>query len=274
LVIIAEEISKEIVSTLVFNTIKKKIKVVVVKYTSIKFMKTGILEDLALLTHSSYFLSTLKETNAIFTIENLGQVEKVVIKKDKSTFFLSKFSKLIATRRMNELNRELLTSESEYEKNIFKTRIARLSGQISKIKIGVSNQYQIEEERQKVENSVNTIKSSLEEGIVPGGGAFYLHLREELSNWSSLNLIGDEIFAQQIVSDALVRPFQELFNNTNTPRYQISQDLLKLGYPYGYNLTDRKIVHTLKEGLVDSAKSVRSILWNSITIVSTIITSE
>jgi chaperonin GroEL len=133
---------------------------------------------------------------------------------------------------------------------------------------------QIEEERQKVENAVNTIKATLEEGMLPGGGTFYLHLREELTNWSSLNLIGDEVFAQQIVLDALVRPFQELFNNTNTPRYNISQELLKLGYPYGYNLVEKKIVNTLKEGLVDSAKSVRAILWNSITIVATIITSE
>ena len=274
LVIVAEEINKDVVSTLVLNNIQKKLKVVVVKYASIKFMKSGILEDLATLTHSNYEISTLKEKNYILKVEDLGQAEKVIVKKEKSTFIISKFSKLIAKRRINELNRELLNSESEYEKNIFKTRIARLSGQISKIKIGVSNQYQIEEERQKVENSINTIKASLEEGILPGGGIFYLHLREELSNWSSLNLIGDEIFAQQIVFDALRRPFEELFNNTNTPRYQISQDLLKLGYPYGYNLTDRRIVNTLQEGLVDSAKSIRAILWNSITIVSTIITSE
>jgi len=114
----------------------------------------------------------------------------------------------------------------------------------------------------------------LEEGILPGGGSFYLHLVEELKNWGSLNLIGDEIFAQQIVTESLIRPFEELFNNTNTPRYKISQELLKLGYPYGYNLTDKKIVNTFKEGLLDSSKSVRAILWNSITLVSTIITSE
>ena len=274
LVIVVEAINKDVISTLVLNNIQKKLKVVVIKYTAIKFIKNGILEDLATLTHANYSVSNLKDENYILKVEDLGQAEKVIIKKEKSTFIISKFSKLIAKRRINELNRELLTSESEYEKTIFKTRIARLSGQISKIKIGVSNQYQIEEERQKVENSINTLKSSLEEGILPGGGVFYLHLREELNNWSSLNLIGDEIFAQQIILDTLLRPFEELFNNTNTPRYQISQDLLKLGYPYGYDLIQKKIVNTLKEGLIDSAKSVRAILWNSITIISTIITSE
>ena len=277
LVIVAEDINKDVVSTLVLNNIQKKLKVVVVKYTSIKFMKNGVLEDLSTLTHSNYVAPVSEkviDSNYILKVEDLGQAEKVIVKKEKTTFIISKFSKLIAKRRINELNRELLTSDSEYEKQIFKTRIARLSGKISKIKVGSSNQYQIEEERQKVENAINTMKSALEEGILPGGGSFYLHLRQELNNWASLNLIGDEIFAQQIVLEALLRPFEELFNNTNTPRYKISQNLLKLGYPYGYNLIDKKIVNTLDEGLLDSSKSVRAILWNSITLVSTIITSE
>ena len=280
LIIVAEEITKEIISTLVLNNIQKKLKVAVLKYTSIKFVKSGILEDLSTLTYSNYFPTTagpsklINNSNVTFTVDDLGQAEKVIIKKDKSTFIVSKFAKLIANRRINELNRELLSSETEYDKNLFKTRIARLSGRIAKIKVGISNQYEIEEQRQKVENAVNTIRSSLEEGFVPGGGSFYLYLQDEISNWSYLNLIGDEFFSSQIVKEALFRPFEELFENTNTPRYQISQNLLKLGYPYGYNLTEKRIVHTLNEGLIDSAKSVRSILWNAITIVSTIITSE
>jgi chaperonin GroEL len=274
LVIVAEEISKDIISTLVLNNIQKKIKVVVVRYTSIKFLKTGILEDLSLLTHSNYFVSNLKESNAILKVEDLGQAQKVIIKKEKSTFIVSKFSKLVAKRRINELNRELLNSDADYEKNIFKTRIARLSGNITKIKVGLSNKYQVEEQKQKVENVINTIRSSLEEGILPGGGCFYLYLREELSEWASLNLIGEEIFATQIVSAALLRPFEELFNNTNTPRYKISQEILSAGYPFGYDLLQKELVNTFEKGLVDSAKSVRSILWNSISIISTLITSD
>ena len=274
LVIIGEEINKEVLSTLVFNTIKKKIKVVVIKYTSIKFMKTGVLEDLALLTHSSYFVSDLKETNVIFSIESLGQVEKAVIKQDKSTFFISKFSKLIANRRINELNRELITSESDYEKNICKTRIARLAGNIAKIKLGVSNQYEIVEVRQKIEQLVQTLKSSLEEGFLPGGGSFYLFLKEEIMTWASLNLIGEEIFAAQIVSTCLSKPFEELLNDQSIPRYNILEILKKKGYPYAFNIIEKQIVHSLQNGLIDSSKSVRGTLWNSLLLVSTILTSE
>jgi len=274
LIIIAEEITKEIISTLVLNNIQKKLKIAVIQYKTIQFVKNGILDDLALLSYSNFTDSKIKEKAMNFNVDDLGQVEKVIIKKEKSTFLISKFSKVIAKRRINELNRDLLTTDSEYEKGIYKTRIARLSGHIAKIKVGTSNQYEIDEQRQKVENSLNNLRSSLEEGILPGGGSFYLYLREEISNWSSFNLIGDEIFSSQIIIDSLGRPFQELFNNNNLETYKISQELLKKGYGYAYDLLQKRIVNTFEEGLLDSTKSIRSILWNSLTIVSTIITSD
>lgn len=274
LIIVAENINKEIISTLVLNNIQKKFKVAVVKYSSIKFVKNGVLEDLALLTHSNYFEPSSKGETKELTINDLGQAEKVILTKEKSTFIISKFSRLIAKRRINELNRELLISETDYEKNIYKTRIARLSGNITKIKLGVSDKYQIEELRQKIENAVNTIKSSLEEGVVPGGGITYLKINDELKHWAYLNLIGEEIFALQIVSEGLKRPFNELFNNTNTPKYHIFQKVSQLGYPYGYDLVKNEFVNTFEKGLLDSTKSIRSILWNSLTIISTLISSE
>jgi chaperonin GroEL len=284
LVIVAEEIHKDLLSTLVLNNIQKKIKVVVIRYSSVKFLKTGILEDLALLTHSRYFTPSVDSGEIFFKIQDLGQAKKVIIKKDKSTFIVSKFAKVITNRRINELSREALLSESEYEKNIFKMRIARLSGKIAKIKLGVSNQYEIDEIKQKVESVVNTIKSTLESGFLPGGGSFYLFVREEILNWSYLNLVGEEIFAANIVMDSLIRPFQELVNNhiqftadsmSEIGSYsRILSNIKKKGYPYGFNVLDKKIVDTLSTNLVDSAKSIRGSLWNSITIVSIIITTE
>ena len=275
LVLVVEEINKEILSTLILNNIKNKIKIVVIKYSSIKFIKNGILEDLALLTHSTYCNRLVKdEKTKILTVKDLGQCEKVIVKKDKTIFFLSKFSKLIAKRRINELNRELLNSESEYEKNLFKLRIARLWGNITKLKIGNSNKYETVEQRQKIENLVNTVKSGLEEGILPGGGSFYLYLREEIGNWSYLNLIGEELFASNIMIDSLKRPFYELLANKNILKNTVAESLLRKGYPYCYDLQSKKIVNSYNEGVVDSTKSVRSILWNSLTSVSSIITSD
>ncbi len=101
-----------------------------------------------------------------------------------------------------------------------------------------------------------------------------MHLRNELTNWSTLNLIGEEVFANQIVSLALLRPFKELCNNQNIPSYYIEEELNRRSYPFGYDLMQKKVINTISEGLLDSAKTTRAILWNSISIVSTIITSD
>lgn len=274
LIIVAEDIKKDIISTLVLNNIQKKLKIAVVKYNTIKFLKTGILEDLSLLTHSNYFPSNLKETKKYFSIEDLGQAEKVIIQKEKTTFLISKYSKLLAKRRINELNRELLTSETEHERTICKTRIARLSGNIIKLKIGSSNKYQIEEERQKIENAIFTLRASLEEGIVPGGGVFYFLLSDELKNWSYLNLVGDEIFSSQIVRKSLFRPFEDLCKNTSMSSYILFEKLKELGYPFTFDFLEKQYIHAYKDKVLDSAKCVRGILWNSLSTISILLTSE
>ena len=121
---------------------------------------------------------------------------------------------------------------------------------------------------------MSSLRSALEEGILPGGGVFFLSLREEMASWSFLNLVGDEIFASTILSQALLKPFQELFNNKNFTYFSILQKLEKENYPTRYDLIKKEFIMELNKGLLDSAKSTRSILWNSISIVSTLITSE
>ncbi len=274
LVFIVEEIKKEILSSLILQSIQKKLKCVVIKYSSIKFFKTGILEDLALLTHSTFSENKEKKNLRLYFPTDLGQAEKVCIQKEKSIFFTPRFSKVVAKRKMNELNRELLTSETDFEKEICKTRIARLSGNFAKLKLGLSNQYQIQEERQKIENFFLTLRSSLEEGVLPGAGVFYLSLQEELSQWSSLNLLGDELFSSVIVYESLAKPFSHLCENANLSKFPLVQKLQTLGYPYGFDLIKQQIVHCFQTGLLDSSKSVRAILWNSLSVVATLLLSD
>jgi chaperonin GroEL len=273
LIIVVEEIQKDILSSLVLNSIQKKIKVAVVKYTAIKFMKNGLLEDLALLTHSNYFEENLKVSQKNFSVQDLGQAKKVIIKKDKSTFLISKFSRVLVNRRINELNRELLLTDSDYEKSLLKTRIARLAGQIAKIKLGSSNQYELDELKLKVEKCLQTVKSSLEEGILPGAGSFYLTLNNQLASWASFNLLGEEILAASIVNSALQRPTRQLLTNANILSPSLVNQIEELGYPYAYDVVEQTNVESFQHGLVDSAKSIRATLWNSITIVSSILTS-
>lgn len=274
LIIITNQIAPDVLSTLVLNNIQKKLKIAVIKFSSIKFVKSGIIEDLALLAHANSFSSQafINSLNLeAFKVEDLGQVEKIIIKKNTSTFIFSKFTQILTKRRINELNRELLLCETNFEKSIFKARIARLSSNILKIKLGFANQYQKEEKRKKIESAFQTLRSAFEEGVFPGGGVGYLYLREELKNWGHLNLVGDEIYSIQIVLDMLMQPFVELLLNIN--KSYVFQEIVDKNFPYAYDIVEKRIVHSFKNGLVDSSKSVRSCLWNSITLTNTILTS-
>jgi chaperonin GroEL len=268
LVIIAEIIDKELLSQLILNYLQKKIQLVVIKYSSIQFLKTGILEDLATLSYCS-------STNSIcFQKEDLGQVEKVIIQKEKSLFLFSKLSKVLAKRKANELARDFLNSDSEDEKIIYQKRLARLSGNILKIKLGNSNHYQIKEERQKVEKLLIALQSSLEEGILPGGGSFYLTLRSEIAPWSLANLIGEEALAGPLLAQALFKLFKQLFENNGQSSWTAFEKISSSSSGIRYDLIQKKWIKSDESFLLDSAKSIRAIFWNSINLLSTVLLSQ
>jgi chaperonin GroEL len=268
LVIIVEQIAEEILSSLVLNSIQKKFKVVVIKYSAIKFIKTGILEDLALL---SYF--SMQDENKEISPESLGQIEKIIVQKNKSVFLFSKHAKILANRRTNELNRELLLCETNYERDIFKVRVARLKSNLVKIKLGFTNQSQIQDERKKIENILTLVGATLEEGVLPGGGSAYLYLKEELKNWGYVNLVGDQIYAITLVAESLMIIPLELLKNANIKTYSILNSIESIGFPFSYNIMEKRMVHAFQNGLIDSAKQVRSSIWNALTISATIISS-
>jgi len=269
LIIITESIEKKVLSQLILRNIKKKAKIAVIKYNSIKFLNTELLNDLSILTHSNYLNVEAKK----FTIADLGNAERVIIKKNKSFFIVSKFSKLITVRKLKELTKKLLTAETIHEKDTLKTRIARLSGNISKIKLSkfFKNTYELEFLKKKIEQSLETLKSSIEEGIIPGGNTVYFAYSKELSYWSLTNLIGDEIICSKLVNSLLKNLFSE-FSIYNPKNYKISNELKTLEKSvYTYNFTKKRMVNCFKDGLIDSSKVIRGVFWNSLSLVSNIL---
>ena len=111
---------KDVLSTLILNNLQKNFKVAVIKFSALQFIKNGVLEDLATLIFATYFKEENTDKIKMFTLNDLGQAQKVIIRKEKSTFIISKFSKLIANRKINELNRKITSCETEYEKDIKK----------------------------------------------------------------------------------------------------------------------------------------------------------
>lgn len=269
LVIITENIEKKILSELILKNIKKQLKVAVIKYNSIKFLNTELLNDLSILTHSNY----LNTDNKKFSINDLGKAEKVIIKKNKSFFIISKFSKLTTIRKIKELTKNWLIAETQHEKDTLKTRIARLSGNISKLKLSkfYRNTYEVDFLKKKIDYSLETLKAAMEEGIIPGGNSIYFAYCKELMYWSTTNLIGDEVICTKLMFTLLKNLFQEFssFTNKNLKLYSHLKKLNKLFYTY--NFTKKRIVNCFKDGLVDSSKVIRGVFWNSLTLVSSIL---
>lgn len=269
LIIIAESISEKLLSTLILYSIKKKLKVAAIKYQQIKFLKTGILEDISLLTHRNVG-AKIDQTKFLC----FGQIKQAIIQKTKSTFIFSKFTKIIAQRKVNELNRELLFSETEYERSIIKARIARLSSNTIKIKIGNLTSYEGPKERQRAEGILQSVTGALEEGCVYGGGLIYLKLKEELKNWGYLNLVGEETYSIQIASDTLISPFLQIAKNLNIKNSSIIEQPMNLTFAKQFDLKKKGSYNECEDHLLDSAKQVRQSLWNSITLVAMILTCD
>ncbi len=267
LIIIAEGISKELLSQLVFKKIQNEIKVVVINYSSIKFLKTGILEDLATLTHTS--IDEIENCQKFFNIKDLGFVEKVIIKSNKSSFFISKFSHFLIERKINQLSKKLLYSDSNVEKELYKGQILRLKSNTLKLKIASNN---FQGEKKHINDLIFALKAALEEGYVVGGGSFYLYLFEQIKIWSIFNLVGDELYASQIVLNSLKKLFFALHSQSKFSIFIIFNELMKKGYPYCYDIVENNYFDGFNYKIIDSSKSIRFAFLNVFSILSTLIT--
>lgn len=270
LIIFTEKINKEILSQLIIMNLQKKLKVAVIQYKSIRFLNDEILNDLSTLVNSTI----INNNEKIFSITQLGIAEKVIIKKHKSLFFVSKFAKLITARKIKELTKKLLASETTYEKEIFSQRISRLTGNMMKIKLGkdTCNKYEFLLLKQKIEQCVETLQSSLEEGFIPGASTFYIQYLSDLYYWSTGNLVGDETVCVKIIEKFIKSFLQALFKyNHIAEQLNIRQPRKELWYTYNYR--KKRFVNSIKDGLFDSTKATRGVFWNSLNLVSNILKS-
>lgn len=275
LIIITESISKDLLSILILNYLKKKLKVVVIKYSSIQSLKTALLEDLALMTQANYVESTFIKGKIVekdYNVNDLGLIHKVIICKDRSQFIFSKFSKVLIKRRLNELNRQLLISETDYEKNLYENRISRLSGNLIKLKISKDKLFNVYEIKKKIENLILNLRSSLEEGYLSGGSSFYIFTSKQVQHWSSFNLVGEEIYSSQILINSLEKLSFDFLKNLKKNQTIIFQNLLKMSYPNTYDLIKEEYVNGLNSKIFDSSKSIRLLFLHSISLLSTLIT--
>ena len=271
LLIIAEDVEGEALSTLVVNKIKGTFKSVAVKAPGFGDRRKAMLGDIAILTGGEVISEEvgLKLENA--TLDLLGSARKVVITKDETTIVDGNGSSEQVQGRVNQIRAEIESSDSDYDREKLQERLAKLAGGVAVIKAGAATEVELKERKHRIEDAVRNAKAAVEEGIVAGGGVALL---QATSVFEKLELDGDEATGAQAVKLALEAPLKQIAVNAGLEGGVVVEKVRNLTPGHGLNAATGEYVDLIAEGIIDPAKVTRSALQNAASIAGLFLTTE
>ncbi|GHH85868.1 60 kDa chaperonin 2 [Streptomyces sulfonofaciens] len=271
LLIIAEDVEGEALSTLVVNKIRGTFKSVAVKAPGFGDRRKAMLGDIAILTGGEVISEEvgLKLENA--TLDLLGTAHKVVITKDETTIVGGNGSQDQVQGRVNQIRAEIENSDSDYDREKLQERLAKLAGGVAVIKAGAATEVELKERKHRIEDAVRNAKAAVEEGIVAGGGVALL---QAASVFEKLELDGDEATGAQAVKLALEAPLKQIAVNAGLEGGVVVEKVRNLTPGHGLNAATGEYVDLVAEGIIDPAKVTRSALQNAASIAGLFLTTE
>ncbi|MFE3209822.1 chaperonin GroEL [Streptomyces niveus] len=271
LLIIAEDVEGEALSTLVVNKIKGTFKSVAVKAPGFGDRRKAMLNDIAILTGGTVISEEvgLKLENA--GLDLLGRARKVVITKDETTIVDGAGDSEQVAGRVNQIRAEIENSDSDYDREKLQERLAKLAGGVAVIKAGAATEVELKERKHRIEDAVRNAKAAVEEGIVAGGGVALL---QASSVFEKLELDGDEATGAAAVKLALEAPLKQIAVNAGLEGGVIVEKVRNLKIGHGLNAATGEYVDMIAEGIIDPAKVTRSALQNAASIAALFLTTE
>jgi chaperonin GroEL len=273
LVIIAEDIEKEALATLVVNRLRGVLNVAAVKAPGFGDRRKALLEDIAVLTGGTLITEDAGLKIDTATLEMMGSARRITINKD-STTIVAEGNEAAVKERVGQIRRQMEESESSYDKEKLQERLAKLAGGVAVIKVGAATETEMKDRKLRLEDAINATKAAVEEGIVPGGGTTLAHLAPELVTWANSNLKDEELVGALIVSRALVAPLKRIAENAGQNGAVVAERVKEKDFNYGYNAANNEYVDMLAAGIVDPAKVTRSALQNAASIAAMVLTTE
>lgn len=273
LLIIADDIEKEALATVVLNKLRRILKVVVVRAPGFGDRRKQYLEDIAIMTDGELITEDAGLSLESVTLDLLGKARKVIITKD-STTIITEGTEEQVKKRCEQLRKQLNLIDSSYEKEKLQDRIAKLSGGVAVIKVGAATETEMREKKLRLEDAINATKAAIEEGIVPGGGATLTHLSESLKTWAKTNLKEDELVGGLILARAINSPLRKIIENAGQNGSIIIEKLMDSNFEIGYDANENSMVNMYEKGIIDPAKVTRSAVQNAASIASMILTTE
>ena len=273
LLIIAEDIEKEALATLVVNRLRGVLNVAAVKAPGFGDRRKAMLEDMAVLTNGQLITEDagLKLENA--KIEMLGTARRVTINKDTTTI-VAEGNDVAVKARCEQIRKQMDETESTYDKEKLQERLAKLAGGVAVVKVGAATETEMKDKKLRLEDAINATKAAVEEGIVPGGGTTLAHLAPTLEQWASSSLEGEELIGANIVAAALTAPLMRIAENAGVNGAVVAENVKAKTFNDGYNAANGDYVDMLAAGIVDPAKVTRSGLQNAASIAGMVLTTE
>jgi chaperonin GroEL len=271
LLIIADDIDGDALSTLVVNKLRGTLKVCAVKAPGFGDRRKSLLQDLAVLTGATFISeetgSYLKDAG----IETLGQAEKIIIHKDKTTIIGGSGASEAIEERIHQIESEIRSVQNQYDKEKLDERKAKLSGGVAVIRVGAATEPEMKQKKQMFEDSLNSTRAAIEEGILPGGGIALLQASKAAA---VLQMAPEELTGAQIVIRACEAPFKQIVTNAGFESSVILQQLQSRGNTFGFNAVTEQVEDLVQSGVVDPAKVVKHALIYAASTAGIILLSE
>ena len=272
LLIVAEDVEAEALSTLVVNSIRKTVKVAAVKAPFFGDRRKAFLDDLAAALGATVVNPEIGLKLAETGLDALGTVRRAVVTKDATTLVDGGGDKAAVDGRIAQIRHELDASESQWDDEKLQERLAKLAGGIAVIQVGAATETELKERKHRVEDAVAATKAAVEEGIVPGGGTALLHAAAELAD--GLGRTGDEATGVAIVRRALLAPLRAIASNGGRDGSVVSARVAEGGWGSGYDAATDTYGDLLAAGIIDPVKVTRSALENAVSIARMVLTTE
>ena len=272
LMIIAEDVDGEALSTLVVNKIRGALKVAAVKAPGFGDRRKAMLEDIAILTNGTVVSEERGFKLESTTLEMLGKTEKIVIDKDNTTIVNGDGNKKTINARVNQIKTQIESTTSDYDKEKLQERLAKLAGGVAVLYVGAATEVEMKEKKDRVDDALAATRAAVEEGIVPGGGVSIVRATHVLSKIEAEN--NDEQTGINIIKRAVEEPLRQIVANAGLEGSVIVAKVKEGKKDFGFNAKTETFESLYKAGVIDPAKVVRVALENASSVAGMLLTTE
>ncbi len=275
LLIIAEDIEGEALSTIIVNKLKGVFNCVAVKAPGFGDRRKAMLEDIAILTGGTVISSEIGLELKDATLNELGRAKQIKVDKDNTTIVGGFGDSEQIKARMTSIKAQIAETTSDYDKEKLQERLAKLAGGVAVINVGAATEIEMKEKKLRIEDALAATRAAVEEGIIPGGGIALLSTIANVKKAIS-KLSGDELTGAMSVLKALEEPIKQIAANAGIEGSVIINNIknARKGATYGYNALTNKYCDMIEEGIIDPTKVTRSALQNAVSVATTLLTTE